>query len=90
VDLGPDADLDYRSGTSVIISPDGTRLAFISQGRLFTQPLDQPAAGRCSFAPLARSKLAESPCFDFPPVRVYRHWVPASPPEDGIEFPGCV
>jgi len=44
VDLGPDADLDYRSGTSVIISPDGTRLAFISQGRLFTQALDQPAA----------------------------------------------
>jgi serine/threonine-protein kinase len=31
-------------GTGTIISPDGTRLVYVSQGRLFTRRLDQPSA----------------------------------------------
>ena len=32
------------AGSSVILSPDGQRLAYISQSRLFVQRLDQPTA----------------------------------------------
>jgi serine/threonine-protein kinase len=39
VDLGPDVSLG-----STIISPDGTRIVYVSQGRLFTRRLDQPNA----------------------------------------------
>jgi Tol biopolymer transport system component len=42
VDLGPDVSLASLYGTAAIISPDGTRLVFVSQGRLFTRRLDQP------------------------------------------------
>ncbi len=42
VDLGPDAYLRSRQGTDVLLSPDGTRLVYGSQGRLFTRRLDQP------------------------------------------------
>ena len=42
VDLGPDAALGSAYGTDAIISPDGTRLVYVSQGRLFTRRLDQP------------------------------------------------
>ena len=39
VDLGPDVSLGSQR-----ISPDGTRIVFVSQGRLFTRRLDQPTA----------------------------------------------
>jgi serine/threonine-protein kinase len=47
VDLGPDVSLRSTIGPGVILSPDGTRLVFVSQGtdgtrRLFTRRLDQP------------------------------------------------
>jgi Tol biopolymer transport system component len=41
VDLGPDVSLGSPLGTDTIISPDGTRLVYVSQGRLFTRRLDQ-------------------------------------------------
>jgi Tol biopolymer transport system component len=44
VDLGPDVSLSSQRGTDTILSPDGTRLVYISQGRLFTRRLDQPNA----------------------------------------------
>ena len=44
VDLGPDVSLDTPRGADAIISPDGTRLVYVSQGRLFTRRLDQPNA----------------------------------------------
>jgi Tol biopolymer transport system component len=44
VDLGPDVALGSQYGADQILSPDGTRLAYVSQGRLFTRRLDQPNA----------------------------------------------
>jgi serine/threonine protein kinase/Tol biopolymer transport system component len=44
IDLGPDASLGSPRGTDTIVSSDGTRLAYVSQGRLFTRRLDQPDA----------------------------------------------
>ena len=47
VDLGPDVSLQSNQsigGTSAILSPDGTRLVYVSQNRLFTRRLDQPKA----------------------------------------------
>jgi Tol biopolymer transport system component len=44
VDLGPDVLLGAPAGADEIISPDGTRLVYVSQGRLFTRRLDQPNA----------------------------------------------
>ena len=44
VDLGPDVSLGSLSGADAILSPDGTRLVYVSQGRLFTRRLDQPSA----------------------------------------------
>jgi len=44
VDLGSDASLGSAAGTDLIISPDGTRLVYVSQGRLFSRRLDQPNA----------------------------------------------
>jgi len=51
LDLGPDVFLGSTSGPEVILSPDGTRLVFVSPGangisRLFTRRLDQPNAAR--------------------------------------------
>jgi Tol biopolymer transport system component/predicted Ser/Thr protein kinase len=43
VDLGPEVSLGSQ-GTDVILSPDGTRLVYVSQNRLFTRRLDQPKA----------------------------------------------
>jgi Tol biopolymer transport system component len=40
VDLGPDVSLS----STAILSPDGTRIVYVSQGRLFTRRLDQPNA----------------------------------------------
>ena len=44
VDLGAEASLSSPAGPDAIISPDGTRLVYASQGRLFTRRLDQPKA----------------------------------------------
>ena len=46
VDLGPDVSLSSSLLTTptVILSPDGTRLAYVSQNRLFTRRLDQSKA----------------------------------------------
>ncbi len=44
VDLGPDVSLGSPAGIDEIISPDGTRIVYVSQRRLFTRRLDQPNA----------------------------------------------
>ena len=44
VDLGPDVALRSVRGADVIISPDGSRLVYLSRGKLFTRKLDQPKA----------------------------------------------
>jgi Tol biopolymer transport system component/predicted Ser/Thr protein kinase len=44
VDLGPDVSLGSVAGADVILSPDGTRLVYVSRSRLFTRRLDQPDA----------------------------------------------
>jgi serine/threonine protein kinase/Tol biopolymer transport system component len=44
VDLGPDVSLTSSLGADEILSPDGTRLVYVSQGRLVTRRLDQPNA----------------------------------------------
>jgi Tol biopolymer transport system component len=45
VDLGADVSFEGRiAGVDEIISPDGTRIVYLSQGRLFTRRLDQPNA----------------------------------------------
>src|SRR5271170_5908697 len=58
VDLGRDVNLDALGGSDVIISPDGTRIAYLSRGHLFTRRLDQPVA-----AELAITQGATSPFF---------------------------
>ena len=45
MDLGRDVAAECAlGGSDVIISPDGTRIAYLSRGHLFTRKLDQPAA----------------------------------------------
>jgi serine/threonine-protein kinase len=44
VDLGPDVSLGSVVGANAIISPDGTRLVYVSHNRLFTRRLDQQQA----------------------------------------------
>jgi Tol biopolymer transport system component/DNA-binding winged helix-turn-helix (wHTH) protein len=44
IDLGSDVSLDSLLGSAAIISPDGTRLVYMSRSRLFTRRLDQPKA----------------------------------------------
>jgi serine/threonine-protein kinase len=44
VDLGSDVSLGSSRGADVIISPDGTRLVYVSKSRLFTRRLNQPKA----------------------------------------------
>ncbi len=44
VDLGPDVSLGSPGGADAILSPDGTRLVYVSKGKLFTRKLDQPKA----------------------------------------------
>ena len=44
VDLGPDVSLGSPRGADVILSSDGKRMVYVSQGRLFTRRLDQPNA----------------------------------------------
>ncbi|MGD1097792.1 MAG: protein kinase, partial [Bryobacteraceae bacterium] len=44
VDLGTNVSLDSQAGADTIISPDGMRLVYVSQGELFTRRMDQPKA----------------------------------------------
>jgi serine/threonine protein kinase/Tol biopolymer transport system component len=44
VDLGSEVSLNSPAGTDVILSPDGTRMVYVSQEQLFTRRLDQPNA----------------------------------------------
>lgn len=44
VDLGVGLSLGSEAGTDTIISPDGTRLVYVSKGKLFTRRMDQPKA----------------------------------------------
>lgn len=55
VDLGHDVLLGAMGGSDVIISPDGTRIAYLSRGRMFTRKLDQPNAGELPVTPGATS-----------------------------------
>jgi hypothetical protein len=48
VDLGPGVSLGSPTGVDAVLSPDGTRLVYVSQNRLFTQRLDQPKAAELS------------------------------------------
>jgi serine/threonine protein kinase/Tol biopolymer transport system component len=63
LDLGPDVSLGSGIGPAVILSPDGTLLVFVVQGkdgtrRLFTRRLDSPKA-----TPLAKTEGAYVPFF---------------------------
>ncbi|MBZ5578069.1 MAG: serine/threonine-protein kinase [Acidobacteriia bacterium] len=42
LDLGPDRTVRSGFTADVVLSPDGERLAYVSQNRLFTRRLDQP------------------------------------------------
>jgi serine/threonine protein kinase len=44
VDLGRGVDLNALGGSDIILSPDGTRIAYLSRNHLFTRRLDQPSA----------------------------------------------
>jgi len=55
VDLGPDVSLVSIAGADEILSPDGTRLVYVSQGRLFTRRLDQPNATELAGTPRANA-----------------------------------
>ena len=44
VDLGPDVALTAGGGALAVLSPDGVRLVYCSQSRLFTRRMDQPEA----------------------------------------------
>jgi len=44
VDLGHDVYLNALGGSDIILSSDGTRIAYLSRNHLFTRKLDQPAA----------------------------------------------
>jgi Tol biopolymer transport system component/tRNA A-37 threonylcarbamoyl transferase component Bud32 len=58
VDLGPDVMLGSSAGADTVISPDGTRLVYVSHGKLFTRRLDQPKA-----VELADTEGASAPFF---------------------------
>jgi serine/threonine-protein kinase len=58
VDLGPDVSLGSLAGADAILSPDGTRLVYVSQGRISTRRLDQPEATE-----LAGTQGATAPFF---------------------------
>jgi len=58
VDLGRDVNLTAVGGSDVIISPDGSRIAYLSRGRIFTRRLDEASA-----IGLAITQGATSPFF---------------------------
>jgi len=55
VDLGRDVYLNALGGSDIILSPDGTRIAYLSQNHLFTRRLDQPNAIELAITPGATS-----------------------------------
>ena len=44
VDLGPGVSLDAANGAAAILSPDGSRIVYLSNRKLYTRELDKPAA----------------------------------------------
>jgi Tol biopolymer transport system component len=58
LDLGPGRTMLSQFGPDVVLSPDGARLAWLSQNRLFTRRLDQPVATE-----LAGTEGASGPFF---------------------------
>ena len=58
VDLGADVSLGSTVGADTILSPDGTRLVYVSQRKLLTRRMDQPKA-----AELAGTEGADAPFF---------------------------
>jgi len=58
VDLGRDVNLTAVGGSDVIISPDGSRIAYLSRGHIFTRRLDEASA-----IGLAITQGATSPFF---------------------------
>jgi serine/threonine-protein kinase len=55
VDLGRDVYLNAVGGSDVILSPDGTRIAYLSRNHLFTRTLDQVRAIELPITPGATS-----------------------------------
>jgi Tol biopolymer transport system component/predicted Ser/Thr protein kinase len=55
VDLGHDVYLNALGGSDIILSPDDTRIAYLSQNRLFTRRLDEPNATELRITPGATS-----------------------------------
>jgi serine/threonine-protein kinase len=55
VDLGHDVYLNALGGSDIVLSPDGTRIAYLSQNNLFTRRLDQPNATELPITPGATS-----------------------------------
>ena len=60
VDLGHDVYLIALGGSDIIISPDGTRIAYLSRNHLFTRKLDQPVATELAITPGATSPFFSS------------------------------
>jgi len=62
VELGADATLDFRLGSAVALSPDGTRMVFVDRGKgtsqLYVRTFDQLKA-----TPLAGTDAARQPFF---------------------------
>lgn len=55
VDLGRDVYLNALGGADIIVSPDGTRIAYLSRNHLFTRTLDQTSATELPITPGATS-----------------------------------
>ena len=55
VDLGHDVYLNALGGSDIIISPDGTGIAYLSRKHLFIRKLDQPSATELPITPGATS-----------------------------------
>jgi Tol biopolymer transport system component/predicted Ser/Thr protein kinase len=51
VDLGHDVYLNALGGSDIVLSPDGARIAYISQNHLFTRRLDEPNATELPITP---------------------------------------
>ena len=90
VELGPDVSLGSTAGADAILSPDGTRLVYVSQGKLFTRKLDQPKG-----VELAGTEGAFAPFFSpdgrwvafFGPGRLKKISVEGGAPIDLCEAP---
>ena len=58
IDLGTDVSIGSTAGPNVVISPDGSRLMYVSHSRLFTRRLDESKATE-----LAGTELGANPFF---------------------------